>query len=270
MEEPRSPFAALDDQADRLRAGLIAYLDGTAANAEIRRMRAEALALLAPRPGERLLDAGCGAGEVARALGAAVGPTGAVVGLDLSRDAVAVAESRADGGPVRYAVGDVTALDFPDGYFDAVRTERVLQHLPEPDAAVAELARVTRAGGRVCLIDTDWAGLMIEGVDGRATARLLAEAERIGFRLGRSGRELRGRLVRAGLAGVVARPVPLVFTDPAEAAQVLPMLQRDDVPPPPGMAPAVLAEFHAAVAAAAAADALLIALPIWVALGTVR
>ncbi|WP_189112988.1 methyltransferase domain-containing protein [Pilimelia terevasa] len=269
MEEHRTPFAALDDQADQLRAALIAYLDATAADAEIRRMRAEALALLDPRPGERLLDAGCGAGEVARQLGAAVGPGGEVVGLDLSRDAIAVADSRSGGPPVRYLTGDVAALDFPDGYFDGVRTERVLQHLPEPDRAIAELARVTRPGGRLCAIDTDWSSLCFEGVAPALVEGLRAEAEAAGMRLGTAGRQLRGRLVRAGLVDLRVRAVTLVFTDPAAGAQVLPMLRRGDLPGPPGMSPRVLADFQAAVDAAAAADAFLAALTMWIAVGTV-
>jgi ubiquinone/menaquinone biosynthesis C-methylase UbiE len=60
-----------------------------------------------------------------------------------------------DGGPVTYLVGDVTALDLPDEHFDGVRSERVLQHLADPEAAIADLVWVTRPGGPVCLIDTD-------------------------------------------------------------------------------------------------------------------
>jgi ubiquinone/menaquinone biosynthesis C-methylase UbiE len=64
-----------------------------------------------------------------------------------------------------YAVGDTTALDFPDGYFGGVRYERVLQHVHDPDAVIQELARVTRPARRVCVVDTDRASTMGDGFD---------------------------------------------------------------------------------------------------------
>ncbi|MFJ9999762.1 methyltransferase domain-containing protein [Streptomyces werraensis] len=79
--------------------------------------------------------------------------------------AVSVASSRHDGTPVDYAVGDISSLDAPDGHYDGVRCERVLQHLPDPDAAIRELIRVTRPGGRVCVLDTDWPSCAWDGFD---------------------------------------------------------------------------------------------------------
>ena len=60
--------------------------------------------------------------------------------------------------------GDVSALDLPDDSFDGVWCERVLQHVDDADVAIGELIRVTRPGGRVCLIDTDWDSLAFDGV----------------------------------------------------------------------------------------------------------
>jgi SAM-dependent methyltransferase len=57
---------------------------------------------------------------------------------------------------VRFTLGDAGSLDEPDDGFDAVRSERTLQWLADPAAAVAEMVRVVRPGGRVSLIDTDW------------------------------------------------------------------------------------------------------------------
>ncbi|MFG1710813.1 methyltransferase domain-containing protein [Nonomuraea sp. M3C6] len=131
------------------------YLDGASLHPEIQRVRTAALEVFAPTEGERLLDAGCGVGEVARQLATRVGPTGSIAAVDLSEDAISTARARHDGSPITYAVGDVTALDFPEGHFDGVRCERVLQHLSDPDGAVKELMRVTRRGGRICVIDTD-------------------------------------------------------------------------------------------------------------------
>src|ERR1700753_3065156 len=106
---------------------VIAMLDQLADTPSRRAVRDLARDALAPGPGDRVLDAGSGAGEVARDLAARVGPDGEVTAMDFSVAAADVARSRHDGSPVRYVVGDVTAMGFPDATFDAVRSERVLQ-----------------------------------------------------------------------------------------------------------------------------------------------
>lgn len=208
-------FTDLDAASELRRRQLTEYLDALARHPEIRRVRTVALDLLGPAPGERLLDAGCGMGEVAGDLGTRVGATGTVAAIDHSEHVIAVARSRHGGRAVKYAVGDVTALDFPDGHFDGVYSERVLQHLPDPDAGVAELVRVTRPGGRVCVVDTDWLSFSWDGFDH------LAEVRDLVVPAGRdlsAGRVARARLVRAGLRDTTAFPVTVCATSLAEAA----------------------------------------------------
>lgn len=108
--------------------------------------------------GQRLLDVGCALGEAALALADDLGDDGGVVGVDVSADMLRVARSQAGGARcrVRFTVGDACSLAEPDDSFDVVRSERTLQWLADPAAAVAEMARVLRPGGRVSLIDTDW------------------------------------------------------------------------------------------------------------------
>ena len=173
----RTPFADLDQVPPQVRAMLIAALDQMAAHPQIQRVRRVARKALAPRSGQRLLDVGCGVGEVARELATLVAPDGEVVAVDLSAATVAVAAERHDTSNVRYAVGDIAALDFPDADFDGVRTERVLQHVTDPDASVAELARVVRPGGRVCLVDTDWESLALDGMPEGMVSALRTHAD---------------------------------------------------------------------------------------------
>lgn len=101
---------------------------------------ASILARLAPRPGERILDLGCGDGDLTVRL-VASGAT--VIGVDASPDMVAAARARG----VDAHVMDARALTF-DGGFDAVFSNAVLHWIPEVDAVLAGVARALRPGGR--------------------------------------------------------------------------------------------------------------------------
>ena len=106
--------------------------------------------LLAPLDGtERALDSGCGAGALAFALAPFVG---SVVGLDLSAELIAAGRELAPAN-CELSVGDATALPFEYGSFDIVGCMRVLHHARRPELVVSELARVTRPGGRILLVD---------------------------------------------------------------------------------------------------------------------
>jgi ubiquinone/menaquinone biosynthesis C-methylase UbiE len=274
IQEPlaRTPFADVDGLPPEFSAMVIAALEGMAAHPEIRRVREAARLALRPAPGQRLLDAGCGAGEVARGLAAEVSglTSGEVIALDFSTVTVAAAAQRHDGSAVRYVTGDVSALEFPDGHFDGVRSERVLQHVADPDRAIAELVRVTRPGGRVCLIDTDWESVVMDGPpEDLLTAVRHHAFERSVLHHRAIGRTLRRRLVSAGLTGVTATPVTCCFTHPISAAVVLPIL-NPLVPAEFGLLPADLrGRWFAEIDAAAGRDEFLAALTIWVAAGSV-
>ena len=106
--------------------------------------------LLAPFSGdERALDSGCGTGALAYALAAHVGEA---VGVDLDEDFLAAAREHAPPN-CTFMAGDVQALPFGYGEFDIAGCLRVLHHVRRPELAVSELARVTRPGGRVLIVD---------------------------------------------------------------------------------------------------------------------
>jgi SAM-dependent methyltransferase len=237
---------------------------------EIRRVRRIAHDTLRPVPGQRLLDAGCGGGDVARRLAAQVQPGGSVLALDFSASSIEVAASRHDGSAVEYRTGDVCALDLPDDSVDGVWCERVLQHLAEPDAAVAEFVRVTRPGGRICLIDTDWDSLAFDGVSADLCEPLMRfTQDRFTLRQRDMGRSLRRRLLGAGLTNLETRPVTCFFGTPESAAVVLPMV-NPALPADAGMWPDGLREsWFAEVERAGSAGEFLAALTLWVAAGTV-
>jgi len=109
-------------------------------------------------PGAHVLDIGCGLGSDAFDLADRVGPRGFVTGVDVSEVLIAEAIRRLGSHSVnaRFEVGDAQALRFPEHTFDAVRTERMLMHVPDATLALSEMARVLRAGGRMAVQDFDW------------------------------------------------------------------------------------------------------------------
>lgn len=104
-----------------------------------------------PTPGDAVLDVACGTGFVTRAAASRVGPDGRLAGVDLNPDMLTVAR-RAAGQlqpPVDWREAPADALPFDDATFDAVVCQQGVQFFPALDAALAEAARVTRAGGHV-------------------------------------------------------------------------------------------------------------------------
>jgi len=107
--------------------------------------------------GMRVLDVGCGAGCMSLLAARLVGPSGAVVGVDRSPQALAVARSRADAERLRqieFVHGDLADLEFDDA-FDAVIGRFVLMYLPEPSAVLRRLKQHMRGGGIVAFQEMD-------------------------------------------------------------------------------------------------------------------
>lgn len=114
---------------------------------------AEIVTATGAAPGERALDVGCGPGKLVRALGAAVGASGTAVGVDPS--ATAIADNRRRDRVDRYEVGPAQDLPFDDAEFEVLTCTFVMHHIPERhrDAALAQMWRVLRPGGRILLAD---------------------------------------------------------------------------------------------------------------------
>ncbi|MFE1318904.1 methyltransferase domain-containing protein [Kitasatospora phosalacinea] len=128
------------------------------------RTAANSAAYLLPelRPGQRLLDVGCGPGTITADFAELVGPAGRVVGIEpvagVLAEAAALAADRGLAN-LSYEVADVYRLPFADGSFDVVHAHQVLQHLPDPVAALREMRRVTAPGGVIAVRDSDYAAM---------------------------------------------------------------------------------------------------------------
>lgn len=119
------------------------------------------LAACAPLPGEAILDVGCGAGATLLAFAGAVGPTGRVLGLDVSEPLAARARDRAAeagfGGTVDVAVCDAQTAALPTRAFDAAISRFGVMFFEDPVAAFRNIAGALSPGGRVCF--AAWGGL---------------------------------------------------------------------------------------------------------------
>jgi len=118
--------------------------------------RAETIRRLALSRGERVLDVGCGPGFLCESVAEIVGNDGAVIGIDISSDLIALCRRRSPPKWLSYAVGDATQLAQPDASFDAVVCTQVAEYIPDVRRVLSEAFRVVKQGGRVVFVATDW------------------------------------------------------------------------------------------------------------------
>jgi SAM-dependent methyltransferase len=121
---------------------------------ELRPLGLEAQAALSPQPGERVLDIGCGGGETSLDLAQAVSPGGAVLGVDISRTLLEMAERRAEGldADVRFEAADAQTSDFGGERFDAAYSRFGVMFFADPVAAFANILKALRPGGRIAFV----------------------------------------------------------------------------------------------------------------------
>lgn len=172
------------------------------------------------QPGHSVLDVGCGPGIDTIALATLVGPSGHVVGVDVDAAMIAEANRRAEQAGCRswcrHQQGNATSLPLETSTFDACRSERLFQHLHNPAGALLEMARVTKPGGWVVILDADhgtWSINTAEVDIERRLTRALAERMVIN---GYAGRQLYGLFKRQQFTDINVENRPIYFTNSAQ------------------------------------------------------
>jgi ubiquinone/menaquinone biosynthesis C-methylase UbiE len=206
------PWHRVDDsgEADRV-IQVLEEADSAPGWAELRRTWLEFSGV---RPGDRVIDVGCGTGVVTRDLAQRVGRQGRVVGIDPSRRLIEVAVRRMEEGGLKgrieFRSADGAALPFPDGSFDLVVASAVFSHVPNGVEVLAEMVRVARAGGTVVVFDHDIDTIVINADNRELTRRIVhAYCDRY-ITSGWAGRELYGLFREAALDEI--RVLPLTDT----------------------------------------------------------
>lgn len=139
------------------------------------RRRRAVLDALAPSSGERVIDIGTGPGFLALEIAGRVGPTGDVVGIDISGPMLQLASARsADIPQVRFATADATKVPVPDASFDVAVSVQVFEYVADVQGALVEMYRVLRPGGRGAIVTTDWRTLAWNSRDEGRMQRVMA------------------------------------------------------------------------------------------------
>lgn len=149
MSDPNTDQAAYwNEVAGRSWAEFQEGLDHTVAP-----LGRRAMAALAPRPGERILDIGCGAGQTSLELAQAVGPAGSVLGVDLSEPLLEIARRRGAGvAGLEFCQDDAQTAGFAAGGFDAAFSRFGVMFFADPPAAFANIRRALKPGGRLAFV----------------------------------------------------------------------------------------------------------------------
>jgi SAM-dependent methyltransferase len=210
---PAHGFTSVDQQADP--EAWVAVLDKLSAEPFYAACKKRSFELLEPRDGARYLDLGAGTGADARLIEAQAECS--VVAADRSRT---MAAACACAGVVTL-VCDAAELPFPEMTFDGCRADRTLQHLQNPEFAVAEMVRVTKVGGRVIAADPDYGTQTMELSDQALARRVLRYRAKHMLRNGTIAHRASSLFRDAGLCSVQVETTKLVVRNPRAVDNVM-------------------------------------------------
>lgn len=189
--------------------GHVSYLDAVTGMAAIQAYKQRSYDLLSLKPGDHVIDVGCGTGDDARAMAQRVGKSGRVVGIDSSEVMISEAKKRSENLdlPVQFQTGSVFKLPHGDATFHAARADRMFQHLSNPRAALQEMVRVTRPAGTIGVFDPDWGTLVVDSPDRTMTRQIFSASQDDTPTNPWMGRQLYALFDDAGLKSLKVLPI---------------------------------------------------------------
>lgn len=166
------------------------------------------------KTGCRIVDLGCGPGTDTIPLAKFVGSTGKVIGVDTDKQMIKTANKNAKdvSDLVIHKQYDAMSLPFDSDYFDACHTERLFQHLSNPEKVLSEMVRVAKPGGRIVVADTDHSSLSIDNsvIDIEWKLRRFRTDK---FKGGYAGRQLYRLFKRQNISDITVELFPFFSTD---------------------------------------------------------
>ena len=177
--------------------------------------------------GQTVLDAGCGIGLDVIQMAMQVGQAGHVFGIDNSQEMIATAKLNAAHLelPLTFRHGDIYQLELQDNFFDRCRVDKTFQHLSDPKAALRELIRVTKLGGKIIIADPDHDSLIIDTPYTEVNHRFI-RFRSDHMQQGGIAHRLYGFCKELGLIDVHTEPLTHFFTDYEEKKITSPYLDE--------------------------------------------
>lgn len=210
-------FQQVDNSKDQKK--LVRCLSDIRNHPFFRSVKEESFQLLQISPGDIILEIGCGPLDDVHILAEQCCPGGLVIGSDISSSLVTLAKKATHTPNLSFIRMDGQYSAVREGVCDAVREDRVLQHVKNPEQVIDEMYRILKPGGRCVLFEPDWENFIIDGIDETVT-RSIHNFWSDQFACGHVGRKIRRFCLNAGFIDVQVYPRTMIMHTLKEAEAI--------------------------------------------------